>query len=146
MLVQRPHAERTPRDTGSRLSELSDECLITSKPVREICGNCSDMHIWRLLNEEKYLALAFPKPIKINDRNYWRLGAIRRWICEQEVQSQAITAPVSTPRNSNRSAMAALRARARGKGSSVPKTQRRFGGPMSTRKRNRKAAAFTDNS
>jgi hypothetical protein len=54
------------------------------------------MHIWRLLNREKLQALAFPKPIKINDRNYWRLGTIRRWIEDQEARSrkQAIlTAP-----------------------------------------------------
>ena len=82
-------AECAPPGTGSQLSLLSDECLIASKPVRQICGNCSEMHIWRLLNEEKYQALAFPKPIKINDRNYWRLGAIRQWIREREAQSQA---------------------------------------------------------
>jgi predicted DNA-binding transcriptional regulator AlpA len=89
MSEQYPHAEPARRGTGSQLSHLSDECLITSKPVREICGNCSEMHIWRLLNEEKYRALAFPKPIKINGRNYWRLGAVRQWIREREVQSQA---------------------------------------------------------
>jgi predicted DNA-binding transcriptional regulator AlpA len=89
MREQYPQAEPAWRGTGSQLSQLSDECLITSKPVREICGNCSEMHIWRLLNEEKYQALAFPKPIKINDRNYWRLGAIRQWIREREAQSQA---------------------------------------------------------
>jgi predicted DNA-binding transcriptional regulator AlpA len=82
MLQQRPDDERTRH--GSPLSELSDECLITSKSVKEICGSCSDMHIWRLLNEEKYRALAFPRPIKINRRKYWRLGAVRRWIRERE--------------------------------------------------------------
>jgi predicted DNA-binding transcriptional regulator AlpA len=98
MREQYPKAETPPPGTGSQLSLLSDECLITSKPVREICGNCSEMHIWRLLNEEKYQALAFPKPIKINDRNYWRLGAIRQWIREREAQSQAAsTASLRTP-------------------------------------------------
>jgi predicted DNA-binding transcriptional regulator AlpA len=92
MREQHPKPESAPPGTGSQLSLLSDECLIASKPVREICGNCSEMHIWRLLNEEKYQALAFPKPIKINDRNYWRLGAIRQWIREREAQSQAAAA------------------------------------------------------
>jgi predicted DNA-binding transcriptional regulator AlpA len=71
---------------------LSDESLITGKQLRELLGCCSEMHIWRLLNEEKNQALAFPKPVKINDRNYWRLGAVREWIRVREAASQA-TAP-----------------------------------------------------
>lgn len=82
------HAEHPRHGTGSLLIELSDESLIAGRPLRKLLGNCSEMHIWRLLNEEKYQALAFPKPIKINDRNYWRLGAIRHWIREREVQSR----------------------------------------------------------
>jgi predicted DNA-binding transcriptional regulator AlpA len=72
-------------------SQLSDECLITSRQLRELLGNCSEMHIWRLLNDKKYQALAFPKPIKINDRNYWRLGAVRQWIRDQEAPSQKVS-------------------------------------------------------
>jgi hypothetical protein len=49
------------------------------------------MHIWRLLNKKEYQALAFPKPIKINDRNYWRLGAVRQWIRDQEAESQKVS-------------------------------------------------------
>jgi predicted DNA-binding transcriptional regulator AlpA len=75
---------------------LSDESLITGKRLRKLLGDCSEMHVWRLLNNEKYQVLAFPKPIKINDRNYWRLGAIRQWICEREAQSQA-TSTASLP-------------------------------------------------
>jgi predicted DNA-binding transcriptional regulator AlpA len=77
-------------------AHASDESLITGRQLRQLLGNCSEMHIWRLLNREKLQALAFPKPIKINDRNYWRLGTIRRWIEDQEARSrkQAIlTAP-----------------------------------------------------
>jgi hypothetical protein len=49
------------------------------------------MHIWRLSNAEKYQALAFPKLIQINDRNYWRLGAVRQWIRDREAQSQKVS-------------------------------------------------------
>jgi len=42
-------------------------------------------------NEEKYEPLAFPKPFKINDRNYWRLGDVRHWIQEREAQSQKVS-------------------------------------------------------
>jgi predicted DNA-binding transcriptional regulator AlpA len=82
---RQPDAESTRQST--RLPS-SDECLITSGQLREMLGDCSEMHIWRMLNEEKYEPFAFPKPIKINDRNYWRLGAVRQWIRDQEAQSQ----------------------------------------------------------
>ena len=72
-------------------SPLTDESLITGKQLREFLGCCSEMHIWRLVNKEKYQPLAFPKPIKINDRNYWRLGAVRQWIRHQEAQSQKVS-------------------------------------------------------
>ena len=94
MVEQRHPTESGRRGTRSQhsdLSDLSDECLITSKPVRHLVGNCSEMHIWRLLNGEKYQPLAFPKPIKINDRNYWRLGAVRQWICDQEAELQKVS-------------------------------------------------------
>jgi predicted DNA-binding transcriptional regulator AlpA len=84
MLQQQPEAKSARRCR----SQLSDENLITGKQLREFLGGCSEMHIWRLLNEEKYEPLAFPKPFKINDRNYWRLGAVRQWIRDQEAQSQ----------------------------------------------------------
>ena len=45
-------------------SALSDESLITSKLLRELLGHCSEMHIWRLLNDEKNKALAFPRPFR----------------------------------------------------------------------------------
>ena len=84
MLEQHPQAEPACR---VRL-QLSDETLIASRQLRELLGCCSEMHIWRLLNRAKNQALAFPKPIKINDRNYWRLGAIRQWIMAQEANPQ----------------------------------------------------------
>jgi predicted DNA-binding transcriptional regulator AlpA len=87
MLEQHLHVEP---ERGTR-SPLSDESLITSKQLRELLGHCSEMHIWRLLNKEKYQPLAFPKPIKINDRNYWRLGGVRQWIRDREAQWQKVS-------------------------------------------------------
>jgi predicted DNA-binding transcriptional regulator AlpA len=98
MLEQHPRRNAEWRSTTSDLSKLSDECLIASKPLKELLGRCSDMHIWRLLNKEKYKPLAFPKPFKINDRNYWRLGVVRQWIREREAQSQAPASIVDTPK------------------------------------------------
>jgi predicted DNA-binding transcriptional regulator AlpA len=72
--------QETSRRSGESQSQFSDECLITGKQVRKLVGNCSEMHIWRLLNEEKYQALRFPKPLKVNGRNYWLFGVMRQWI------------------------------------------------------------------
>jgi predicted DNA-binding transcriptional regulator AlpA len=86
-----PNWETVEALSHSMQSQPSDETIITSKQLRELMGHCSEMHIWRLLNDEKYHGLAFPKPIKINDRNYWRLGAVRQWIRDREVHSQKMS-------------------------------------------------------
>jgi predicted DNA-binding transcriptional regulator AlpA len=88
MLQEQPASEPSWQITQS---QLSDESLITGKQLRELLGRCSEMHIWRLLNKKEYQALAFPKPIKINDRNYWRRGAVRQWIRDREAQSQKVS-------------------------------------------------------
>lgn len=77
-------------------SPLDEESLLGSRRLREFLGGCSEMHIWRLLNDDKNQALAFPKPMKINGRNYWRLGALRQWVRERQVQSQA-TSMIALP-------------------------------------------------
>ena len=95
MLQLQSNSERS-RQT----SRLSDEALITGSRLRELLGDCSEMHIWRLLNKRELQPLAFPKPFKINGRNYWRLGAIRRWFEDQEIKSRDLpsaTRPTSAP-------------------------------------------------
>lgn len=62
--------------------------LIGSRAVRRLMNNCSQMHLWRLTNEVSYQVLGFPKPIKINGRNYFRVSAVREWIAEREAMSQ----------------------------------------------------------
>jgi predicted DNA-binding transcriptional regulator AlpA len=89
--VSQPHS-KAQTSLSAAQSPLSDESLVNSKRLRQLLGDCSEMHIWRLLNDEKNHALAFPRPIKINDRNYWRLSTISRWIREREIQSQADSA------------------------------------------------------
>jgi predicted DNA-binding transcriptional regulator AlpA len=79
---------RSEAEPSRLVPRASDESLITGRQLRQLLGNCSEMHIWRLLNKQDLQPLAFPKPIKINGRNYFRLGAIRRWIGEQEAKSQ----------------------------------------------------------
>jgi predicted DNA-binding transcriptional regulator AlpA len=90
------HSEIQPPRRAAR-SQASDESLISGRQLRQLLGNCSEMHIWRLLNKQELQPLAFPRPIKINGRNYWRLGAIRGWIEDQEVKSGHAPAPFASP-------------------------------------------------
>jgi predicted DNA-binding transcriptional regulator AlpA len=83
---------RPPSDDGCRRErgapEADDSQLLTSKQVRALLGNCSEMHIWRLLNVERYQSLNFPRRITINRRNYFRRRDILQWI-EQQILSSA---------------------------------------------------------
>jgi predicted DNA-binding transcriptional regulator AlpA len=38
------------------------------------------MCIWRWMRDPR---VQFPAPVKINRRNYWRLGDLRRWQAER---------------------------------------------------------------
>lgn len=51
--------------------------LINAAAVREKIGGCSDMHLWRLLNNAD---LQFPRPSYINSRRYWLESEIDAWI------------------------------------------------------------------
>ena len=57
-----------------------DEMLLTSKQTRARVGDVSTMCIWRWMRDPR---VRFPAPIKINGRNYWRLGVLRRWDAER---------------------------------------------------------------
>jgi predicted DNA-binding transcriptional regulator AlpA len=63
--------------------------LATAKRVRELLGGVSEMHLWRLMCHEAYRHLKFPAPIKINNRNYFRLGEVAAWIDAQAARSRA---------------------------------------------------------
>jgi predicted DNA-binding transcriptional regulator AlpA len=63
-----------------------DDCLLTSNQVRARVGNVSHMCIWRWVRDERVL---FPKPIKINNRNYWLLNDLRRWQAERTQKAAA---------------------------------------------------------
>jgi predicted DNA-binding transcriptional regulator AlpA len=73
-----------------------DDALVGTARVRQILNNCSDMHIWRLLNDERYADLQFPQPIKINRFKYWKLGWIRQFTKRQEQRSAAARNSTST--------------------------------------------------
>lgn len=55
--------------------------LISASAVREICGGISDMSLWRWLQDD---ALAFPRPIYIQKRRFWREAEILSWLDARE--------------------------------------------------------------
>jgi len=57
-------------------STLDDEALLTSAQTRARVGGVSTMCLWRWQRDER---VQFPQPIKINNRNYWRVGDLRSW-------------------------------------------------------------------
>ena len=59
--------------------DLDNEALLNSAQTKARCGNVTDMCIWRWLRDPR---VQFPQPVKINKRNYWRLGDLRAWQAE----------------------------------------------------------------
>jgi predicted DNA-binding transcriptional regulator AlpA len=53
-----------------------DDDLLNAREIRRMFANVSDMTIWRWTHSEQ---IAFPKPVQIGRRNYWRRGDVRRW-------------------------------------------------------------------
>ena len=68
---------------------MDDDALIGIKKTRELLGDCSEMHIWRLCKSEKYLGLNFPRPVKINTRNYWNRREVLAWVKQQLIRIPA---------------------------------------------------------
>jgi hypothetical protein len=73
-----PRSRREPQST--RGPPLDDDTLLTGKQVRARVGGVTQMCIWRWTRDPR---VKFPAPIKINNRNYWRFGDLRRWQYEQ---------------------------------------------------------------
>lgn len=59
---------------------LDDDALLTSTQTRARVGGVSTMCIWRWMRDPR---VQFPAPVKINSRNYWRLGDLRQWQAER---------------------------------------------------------------
>jgi len=57
-----------------------DDVLLTSTQVRARVGGVTTMCIWRWMRDDR---VKFPAPVKINARNYWRLGDLRQWQSER---------------------------------------------------------------
>ena len=63
-----------------------DEVLLAAQQVCSRLGGISLMTLWRWLRSD---VLQFPQPsLRINNRRYWSVGSIRRWLSDR--RSQAI--------------------------------------------------------
>ena len=71
---------------GARGLPLDDDALLSSVQVRARVGGVSTMCIWRWMRDARVM---FPTPVKINSRNYWRLGDLRRWQAERLTKASA---------------------------------------------------------
>jgi predicted DNA-binding transcriptional regulator AlpA len=63
-----------------------DDTLLTSTQARARVGGVSTMCIWRWMRDPR---VQFPHPVKITNRNYWRLGDLRRWQAERVAKAAA---------------------------------------------------------
>jgi predicted DNA-binding transcriptional regulator AlpA len=52
---------------------------IAAAQTRALCGDISDMTLWRWLNERD-----FPKPIYIARRRFWREADVLAWLDSQD--------------------------------------------------------------
>ncbi|MCV0384041.1 MAG: hypothetical protein K5799_11395 [Erythrobacter sp.] len=52
------------------------QAMMTSRAVREACGNVSDMTLHRWSRDDR---AGFPQPKYVNRRRYWRADEIRQW-------------------------------------------------------------------
>ena len=53
---------------------------VQAKRVRELCGDVSDMWLWRRLDSDP----TFPKPTYIAKRRFWREADIIDWLEARE--------------------------------------------------------------
>jgi predicted DNA-binding transcriptional regulator AlpA len=67
---------------------MERDAFIGAKKTCELLDKCSRMHLWRLLNDERYRHLKFPKPVKLRQRNYWRAGDVLDWIRNTALAAQ----------------------------------------------------------
>ena len=53
---------------------------LTSKDVRALMGNISDMTLWRMEKDE---SCGFPKPTRIRRRRYWSGAELDAWLSQK---------------------------------------------------------------
>ena len=57
-------------------SHIDKTIYVTAAQVRARYGAMADMTLWRWLSDP---VLAFPQPLRINRRRFWRLDELEEW-------------------------------------------------------------------
>lgn len=63
--------------------ELGGGVYLPAKRVRERYGDCSDMTLWRWLNDP---SMDFPRPLVINKRRLWKVDDLLAWERDRAMQ------------------------------------------------------------
>jgi len=64
-----------------------DDVLLTARQVCAKLGGISCMTLWRWLGSD---TVRFPRPTaRINNRRFWSVGVIRRWLAERSSEGAA---------------------------------------------------------
>jgi predicted DNA-binding transcriptional regulator AlpA len=66
--------------------EVNSPALVHATTVAELCGG---VHYQTLLRWRRDPKMAFPKPITINGRLYWREQELRSWLMSREVANES---------------------------------------------------------
>lgn len=75
-----PVNEPMPRD--------DEDCLIPAAQVRRLCGNVSDMTLYRWITGQGLkTSVNFPQPTKIAGRRYWWRSGVIDWLRAQEKEA-----------------------------------------------------------
>jgi predicted DNA-binding transcriptional regulator AlpA len=64
--------------------QADDDTWLNSQQARSHVGGVTNMCLWRWMRDPR---VVFPLPVKMNSRNYWRLGDIRKWQAERTARS-----------------------------------------------------------
>ena len=59
------------------MGSVDQNIRVPATRVRELCGGISDMTLWRWLDDT---SLAFPRPIYIGRRRYWKEVTVVAWL------------------------------------------------------------------
>ena len=67
--------------TGIATAAVADPLV----PHSAVCAlfDCTEMCLWRWVNDKRYSALRFPQPVRINRRLFWRRSELDAFIARQ---------------------------------------------------------------
>ena len=94
-IFHEPPTDPNPEGNAHTSQQPPDpDTMLTSSQTRAFCGRVSAMCLWRWQRDSR---VNFPQPIRINSRNYWRLGDLRAWLAVVAAKSATARRPPNPP-------------------------------------------------